>query len=907
MGQQLDINIAGLYTFPSDLASVPQGALSQADNIIIDQDNVAAPRRGFDYLRHGSTQSQFSNPSFRANKIFFYQGQILCQYDASHFGYHNSSTGWVDLSTTLSPPSATIPCRSSTANRNFYITSSAGVYKLDSYSATPRPAGAPFGLDTTLSLTAGSWLQPSYRTAYRIVWGIQDANTNLILGAPSQFVAITNTTASASAVQLVFTVPASVTTAYFYQIYRAAQVSQASPGDPADAEFLVYQGSPSSTDISNGYVTFTDVTPDSLFGVALYTSSTQQGIGNAYWPPPQCNDIATFRNCMFYANTSINQQHQLTLLGVGSPNGLQVGDTLTIDGKTFTAGSSENIGTATFAITPSFTLTTTGTVANASTSLTSVASTTGVSVGNLITGTYIPAATYVTNIVGSTVTMSQAATGAATGEAITFTGDSAAQAIRDTSYSLIRVINRNAASTVYAYYLSSSSGLPGQIQLISRSVGASAFAVTSSRATCWNPALPSSGTTQSSSNSAQKNGLYYSVSSQPESVPLGNYLLVGSADKNILRVLALRDSLFVLKEDGAFRVYGTDPTNFQVVLLDNTSILIAPETATVLNNQIYALTTQGVVSISETGVQILSHPIESSITSLSTVNYSVLQQTSFGVSYESQRTYYLWVITGSTDTVPTQYYRYNYITGAWAHGTLSKTCGGNNPVDDKLYLGNETYPIIDVERKSLTYSDYADYAATQTISAVSGTTVYITSSDTIAIGSIIYQSPTVFGEVVATNPVAGTVTTSLTTSLSAGSADVLSPISCAMSWVPITFQNPGLSKHVREVALLFLSDFNGTGTVGFSTDLTPNQATETLQGSAVGGWGLFAWGGPGETPLGANWGGANRRRPIRALVPQNHQRCSIMTLSFSTSYAYAPWQLQGVSVIGNGVSERTGQ
>jgi hypothetical protein len=643
-----------------------------------------------------------------------------------------------------------------------------------------------------------------------------------------------------------------------------------------------------------------------LEGPRSIRRKVRRGLANSNQPPPFALDLADFRNCLFYGNTQGLQNYTLTLLGTGSPNGIQADDTLIIGGVTYTAKSSETIASGYFALSTAFLLTTTGTISTSSTSMTSVGTTTGIATGQLISGTSIPAGTYVVSISGSTVTMSQAATGSATGEAVTFTGDSAAQAIRDTSLSLVKVINRYSSSTVTAYYLSGPTDLPGQILLQSKTPGAAAFAVTSSRATCWNPALPTSGTTQSSTNDAFKNAVFYSKVSQPEAVPLANFIYVGSADKNILRIIALRDSLFILKEDGIFRLYGTDPTNFQVSPLDFTAILTSPDTAVALNNQIYALTTQGVVAISETGVQIMSHPIENDLTSLISANYSLLQTSSFGAAYESSRAYYLFCITNSADSVPTQYFRYNYITNTWTRGVLSKNCGAVNPVDDKLYLGNALLNIVDIERKNLTYSDYADYASTQVISDVTGTAVTISSSDTILVGSIIYQSATIFATVASINAITGIVTTTLASSLVPGSADVLSPIPTAMAWVPVTLANPGMSKQLREATLLFNSDFNGTGLVGFVSDVSPAALYETILGGAVGGWGEFAWGGPFDTALGAPWGGDNRRRPVRVSIPRNHQRSSLLTVSFSHSYGYSPWRLQGISLIGDVISERVG-
>lgn len=983
----MSVKIAGLYTFQNDLSSVPEGALSQADEIVVDRDNEAEPRRGFDLLTHAGTQSRFSTASYRAAKMFFYQDKILSHYGPpaapTTLAYHNSTTGWVNYTGTFSAPSAAFSMRSAQASQNFYFTTSTGIKKLDAYNGTPSTVGVPPGLDVTASIAVAvtptattvsssktitsvsaitgvaigmsvtgtnipassyivsfnattitlnnaatgsgsgitmtigvpaTWLavgsaSGSNTTAYRILWGIKDANKNLILGAPSQITQVSNTTAAAVATIVNFSIPSGITTSHFYQIYRPPAV--ASGVTPNDEGQLVYEGNPVAADITYGQISVLDIVPDALRGATIYTAQSQEGLANENAPVPQANDIAVFRDCLFFANTTSLQSYDLTLLGVGSPAGIQAADTITIDSIAYTAATSETASTGTFAVTSAF-LFTGNVTTHSNTTVDGISSTTGMTAGMSISGTGIPAGAFITVISSSVaVVISIAATASATVTG-TVTGDSAAQAIRDTALSLVRVINRYASSTVYAYYLSGPTDLPGMILLQSRTVGASAFPVVSSRSTCWNPTLPSSGTTQVSTADASKNGIYFSKPSQPEAVPLANKIPVGSADKDILRIIPLRDSLFVLKEDGIFRIYGTDASNFRATPLDNTADILAPDSAVPMNNQIYALTSQGVVTISETGVQIISRPIESDLTSLTSLvdgsgnsAFTTLQNTSFGVAYESARSYFVFVITGGSDTYPTQYYRYNYVTNCWTHSLLAKYCGGVNPADDKLYLGNSTAEIIDVERKSLTYSDYADYSSTQTISDVTGTLVTISGSDTISVGSIIYQSATVFGTVASIDAIAGTVTMTLATAFANASADVLAPINTVIRWVPFAFQNPGMSKQVHETSLLFKSDFNGSATVGFSSDVSPAIETETVSGGNVGGWGLFGWGGPFETALGVPWGGANRRRPVRVMVPRNHQRASVLSVIFSHSYGYSPWILQGISLIGDATSERT--
>jgi hypothetical protein len=106
-----------------------------------------------------------------------------------------------------------------------------------------------------------------------------------------------------------------------------------------------------------------------------------------------------------------------TVSGVGIPSGAKV---VAIDGSSVTMNAPVAGANAAVPIEFSFTLNTTGST-NSSTSLTSVADTTGIAAGQTVTGTGIPAGTTVASVSGSTVVISQAATSTNTGVALTFT------------------------------------------------------------------------------------------------------------------------------------------------------------------------------------------------------------------------------------------------------------------------------------------------------------------------------------------------------------------------------------------------------------------------------------------------------------------------------------------------------
>ena len=210
-----------------------------------------------------------------------------------------------------------------------------------------------------------------------------------------------------------------------------------------------------------------------------------------------------------------------------------------------------------------------------------------------------------------------------------------------------------------------------------------------------------------SSNEEQKHRIYYSKTNQPEAVPILNYFDVGASDKKILRIFPLRDSLFVFKEDGLFRVSGESPP-FVLGLFDSSCIAVAADSLGVSNNLIYAWTTQGISAVSEAGVSLASRPIDTEILEIASSRYTNFSTATFGVGYESDNSYIVWTVVRDSDTVATQAYRYSNLTSSWTKFDLSKTCAVVNPFDDRLYLGASDVAYIEQERKLFNRTDYAD-------------------------------------------------------------------------------------------------------------------------------------------------------------------------------------------------------
>jgi len=208
-----------------------------------------------------------------------------------------------------------------------------------------------------------------------------------------------------------------------------------------------------------------------------------------------------------------------------------------------------------------------------------------------------------------------------------------------------------------------------------------------------------------SNNEIKVNRIYFSKFQQPEAVPVVNTMDVGSENKAILRIFPLRDSLFVFKEDGLFRISG-EISPFITSLFDSSYTLIASDSVDVSNNQVYGWTDQGISMVSEAGTNIISRSIDVDV--LPKALFPNFETATWGVGYESDNAYIVWTLEKSTDTVAKFGFRYNTLTNTWTTIDKSNTCGVVNLTDGKLYLGAGDINFIEQERKDFLRSDYAD-------------------------------------------------------------------------------------------------------------------------------------------------------------------------------------------------------
>lgn len=245
---------------------------------------------------------------------------------------------------------------------------------------------------------------------------------------------------------------------------------------------------------------------------------------------------------------------------------------------------------------------------------------------------------------------------------------------------------------------------------------------------------------EASDNEVKPNRVYYSKNQQPEAVPITNYISLGAEDKPILRIFPLRDSLFVFKEDGLYRISG-ESIPFVQGLFDSSCLLLAPDSVDVANNIVYCWTKQGVQVVSEAGVSTLSRPIEDDILKLQTTQYTNFKTATWGVGYESDNSYLVFTVQRTSDEVATICYRFNNITNTWTNFMISKTCGHVLSIDDRLYVGCSDVNNIEQERKEFNRYDHADREFNTNIQdgQYFGNNIKLTDVTNISAGDVITQ------------------------------------------------------------------------------------------------------------------------------------------------------------------------
>lgn len=229
-------------------------------------------------------------------------------------------------------------------------------------------------------------------------------------------------------------VPPYLTTNEFVRVYRA-KVSTGFNILPNADYYLVNEIPVTSTLLTAGSYTFLDDVPDEALRDPFYNNVNVGGEDvdgspdNENAPPPICNDLTSFDHRVWGANLVERQTLQVALLGVstteifGAAAGLQILDTVTVGGVTFTA----------------------------------------IDTGSPFDATHF----YLYSPTGH--------------------GLNIADAIQATAQSLAITVSKHPTCTVTATYASQANDFPGQLFFEARTPNAAPFTFVSSKTTAWNP------------------------------------------------------------------------------------------------------------------------------------------------------------------------------------------------------------------------------------------------------------------------------------------------------------------------------------------------------------------------------------------------------------------------------------
>lgn len=845
----LDVDFKGIYDYPNQFSPqrTPPGALQTATNCVIESQGRIDSRRGFGV--YGNTTGTPSQGLTFAT----YNGGRLIHADDSRI-YVDGNDGQFDqlTATTYSVPGtyAGSRVRFVEQNGNLYFNANNGIFKIQTLSTAPILAGGPQALGgnvVSVNVAANNGPLPNASSVgYRALWEYTDVNSNLIRGVPSNPVIANNSNASNNAqCTLAFTIPTTVDATWTFKVYRSNYGEN--PAPPDDNCQLVYAIQPNAAQLLARTITFTDNVADVARGETLYT--TQQGIANSEYRPYIAQDIALYKGSMFYGGCKTYQQLLMTLQTDGV---LQNGDNVTFwQGATalfaIFAGSSESAGSGTFKL---------------------------------------------------------------------FTGSTAAIDIDLTVQSMCNVINYMANNTVMDAYYQSVIGVsqPGTMLLQLRAYNDTPFYVTCSNTSAqglFSPTLPSTGNNINtlSNDTNNQHYVYYSKSLQPEAVPQNFFFAIGSKLTGIKRLMAMRDTLVVIKDDGLYAITGNDPTTFTVYPMDIQQNLVGVNTPAVLNNILYFLGQQGLVQMDEYGNhQIISLPLQLTLMQYTASGvYPNFGSASWAMPYQAAHKYILWTLVSPSDTTAQQAFVYDWTTNAWTTWGKNFTCGTVDPVLGTAWFTNFETNNLQVyqERKNLNSTDYADEQYPLILTGNTSAKVLTVNSVPVAtvVGDSLYQSPYI-SVITAIDNVNNKITVADTFSwnLSSAAANVMTPIPVTITTAPIYGNDPTQQKQFPEFSIIV----NGTAEASFNVSVTTDafvSATnlELVVPGEVGS--TYGIGSYGVGPFGGSLIGSAGSR-LRSYLPGPVQKCNWLSFTLVSDTAFNSVSFSGLQLVYRPLSTR---
>lgn len=552
--------INGLVTY-RNLSQQVEGALLEANNVVLDKPGVVFPRPGFSFTstrEYSSVLTKYpTNMDNFGGKLIYTtaDNKIFTQTETLPATSITPSQLTVGPDTSISGSSYVEFAK---GNKNLYGTNSnRGPWVWDG-SGEVEASGIPKATTPTVQDSATLRI-PAFavgtEVAYRIVYGYRDDNNNLILGAPSERVTIVINAYQPGITWYAPTRLPTDTSSWFIQIYRTLVAAAPTVGNSGDTMYLLDE-----IPLSGAFGTLVDIYADSaMSSTFLYTNQNQETILQANQVAPVAATIEQYKNYMLYGNCSQPSSTIYTMTATPT-----VGATLTI-----TSGLAPNFRDQMYEI------------ANPSNTYTDLVLT-----AVAYPGPGIPHADRVFWV---------------------YSGGTTAQNIANTAKDLAQTIAYYAASgAVDASYASSSTDFPGKIliQSIYPEIG---FTL---KTTGTFPLNPSLSVKETFAPESYPNRVYVSKFQEPEAVPYSNYLDVGDSDDPILTIKTLRDSAFIIKKRSIWRLNGDTIEGFTLSLVTSTVTTLSAKTVKILGEYIYGVSPNGIYKLAGSSVSYVSDMVK---------------------------------------------------------------------------------------------------------------------------------------------------------------------------------------------------------------------------------------------------------------------------------------------------------
>jgi hypothetical protein len=422
-------------------------------------------------------------------------------------------------------------------------------------------------------LTAGTLLAANASRAYRVTWHVKTSTPasgpeeSIELGGPPtarltirNIAGTSGYTGAAMDVALRIPLPSlgdyantNVTTDWFYRLW-GSRIEASATASPNDEMHLIQEAFVTATDITNGYASFTDNTPDVfLVGQSTLNTNTtnfppleaglQNGHTNADERPPAGYCIAGFASCLFVGSPIFRPEvtHRLVSLPAA--------------GETFTV------------------------------------------YGNLTT---------------VTLTAVAGAPAAANQFTVVTTLATTALNLEATARNIADAVSLS-ARTPQACYVSLGSDIPGSIRFTD---GGGTFWIYSSSATTrarFSPQLGSSTSEPGVRPTLQGNVLSFSKANRPDSFPVVNILTIGASSNIIRALLPFRERLLVFTDEGLYAVDGSTYADFVVTPVDLTAKILGPRSAVALEDKAFAWCVDGIIEYRDGAIRRISETIAPTI------------------------------------------------------------------------------------------------------------------------------------------------------------------------------------------------------------------------------------------------------------------------------------------------------